>query len=188
MKSGQMRAHWRVAVLERSLAWLDRLAERAGRKPHRPAHLETGERGEDAAYFFLRRNGYTVVARRWSDGMHPGDLDLIAWQNDVLCFVEVKTRSSVGLVAAERAVDEDKRRILRRLAREYLRHLPEDAGRSEDSDGYEDFTDAAEIDQPQNRTPETRFDVIVVYDVPGKPRDIRLTAGAFSWTERRGRD
>src|ERR1700735_430915 len=33
----------------------------AGRKSLKPAHLLTGERGEDAAYFHLRRLGYTIV-------------------------------------------------------------------------------------------------------------------------------
>lgn len=179
---------WKIDALERSLALLDRLAARVGRKPERAAHLETGERGEEAAYFFLRRNGYAVVARRWTDGMHPGDMDLIAWQGEVLCFVEVKTRTAVGLVAAERAVDEDKRRILRRLAREYLRHLPQGAGRDQESDGYQDFDMAIEVEGPRSQLPRTRFDVIVVYELPGKPRDIKLIAGAFGWSERRGRN
>jgi putative endonuclease len=39
----------------------DRLAVRFRRE--RPAHLEVGRRGEEAAYFYLRRHGYIVVAR-----------------------------------------------------------------------------------------------------------------------------
>ena len=45
-----------------------------------PPHLATGLAGEDAAFFYLRRKGYTMVARRWSSGDVPGDVDLIAWQ------------------------------------------------------------------------------------------------------------
>ncbi len=152
--------NWKISVLERSVAALDWLAERRGRVPERPEHLATGERGEDAAFFFLRRNGYTVVARRWNDTPLPGDLDLIAWQGEVLCFVEVKTRTTLGMATAEAAVDQQKRRILRRLARHYLRQLPGE--------------------QP----PQTRFDIVTVYELPGKPRQTRIMAGAFGWGEK----
>lgn len=39
-----------------------------------------------------------------------------------LCFVEVKTRTTHDVKPAEAAVDEDKRRELLAVAREYLRH------------------------------------------------------------------
>jgi putative endonuclease len=146
-------------AIERSVAGLDWLAERRGHKSLLPRHLQTGERGEEAAYFFLRRNGFTVVARRWNDGPVPGDIDLIAWQDEVLCFVEVKTRTNIDVATASSAVDRNKRKILRRLARHYLRHLPE-AERA-----------------------ETRFDIVTVYELPGQPRDVRLIPGAFSWNE-----
>ena len=60
-----------------ALHWL---AARRGRAAACPAHLVTGIEGENAAFFYLRRKGYMVVARRWSAGNVPGDLDLIAWQ------------------------------------------------------------------------------------------------------------
>jgi len=44
--------------LERGMAGLDRVARRNGSEA---AHLKTGMRGEDAAYFYLRRKGYTVL-------------------------------------------------------------------------------------------------------------------------------
>ena len=52
---------------------------RAGADKIVPAHLAVGIEGEDAALFYLRRKGYTIVARRWSSGDVPGDVDLIAW-------------------------------------------------------------------------------------------------------------
>ena len=66
-----------IGLLERGLAGLDRLARRRSRNDM-PAHLRTGIAGEDAAFFELRRKGYTVVARRWSAGTLDGDVDLIA--------------------------------------------------------------------------------------------------------------
>jgi putative endonuclease len=61
----------------------------------RPAHQQTGRRGEEAAYFFLRKLGYVMVARNYRTPRRRGEIDLIGWDDDVLCFVEVKTRTSV---------------------------------------------------------------------------------------------
>lgn len=64
-------------MLERALGRLDRITRRRRSEPDMPAHLATGLAGEDAAFFDLRRKGYTIVARRWSSGDVPGDVDLI---------------------------------------------------------------------------------------------------------------
>jgi putative endonuclease len=106
-------AQMRIAGMERALAGLDWVARRRGRAAALPAHLATGIAGEDAACFYLRRKGYIVVARRWSAGNLPGDIDLIAWQGPMLCFVEVKTRTAHDATPAEVAVDSHKRTILR---------------------------------------------------------------------------
>ena len=104
------------------LRGLERLAMRFGPARRRPPHLLLGERGEREALFALRREGYTVVARRWRSPKARGDVDLIAWDGDQLCFVEVKTRAARNpLDPAEAAVDRDKQRTLRRLASAYLR-------------------------------------------------------------------
>lgn len=86
-------------------------------------HIRTGRRGEEDAYFYLRRNGYTMVARNFRSPNRRGEIDLIGWHKDVLCFVEVKTRTTRDVKPAEAAVDRDKRRELIAVAREYLRHL-----------------------------------------------------------------
>jgi putative endonuclease len=54
-----------------------------------------------------------------------GDVDLIGWDEEWLCFVEVKTRSARDWAPAESAVDQDKKEMLRRMARAYLRDFPE---------------------------------------------------------------
>lgn len=89
-----------------------------------PDHLRTGRRGEEAAYFHLRKLGYVMVARNFRSPNRRGEIDLIAWHGDVLCFVEVKTRTTRDVKPAEAAVDRDKRHNLLAVAREYLRHLP----------------------------------------------------------------
>jgi putative endonuclease len=154
-------AQIRAGYLERTLAGLDWVAAHRGRAPALPGHLLTGIEGEEAVCSYLRRKGYTVVARRWSAGNLPGDLDLIAWQGPMLCFVEVKTRTARDITPAEKAVDTHKRNILRRLARQYVRQLTGET------------------------TPQARFDVISVYFVPGEKREFTHFENAFGWNERR---
>jgi putative endonuclease len=88
------------------------------------AHQQTGRRGEEDAYFYLRELGYVLVARNYRSRRHRGEIDLIGWDRDVLCFIEVKTRTSREVKPAEAAVDQAKRRELSAVARDYLRHLP----------------------------------------------------------------
>jgi putative endonuclease len=105
----------------RSLDWL---ASRVGYIDPRPTHQRMGTRGEEAAYFHLRKLGYIVVARNYRSPRCRGEIDLIGWDADVLCFIEVKTRSSRDVKTAAAAVDRHKRRELAEVAREYRRFLP----------------------------------------------------------------
>jgi putative endonuclease len=130
--------------------------ERAAVRKSEAPHLTTGRRGEQAAFFYLRRQGFIVTARGWRSGQARGDLDLVAWEGDVICFVEVKTRTTRAVATAEASVDEDKRRTLRRLARHYLRQLPKQ-------------------DVP------VRFDILSIYFEEGKAPEFELFRGAFGW-------
>jgi hypothetical protein len=56
-------------------------------------HIRTG-RGEEDAYFYLRRNGHIIVARNFCSPNRCSEIDLIGWHKDVLCFVEAKTRKT----------------------------------------------------------------------------------------------
>ena len=150
----------RIGCEERALAGLEWAARRRRGAEELAAHLATGIDGETAAFFYLRRKGYTLVARRWSSGTLPGDVDLIAWQGPMLCFIEVKSRTARDASPAEIAVDEHKRKILRRLARAYVRQLP------------------------QETAPPVRFDVLSVYLLPGKEKEFQHFEGSFGWSER----
>ena len=149
----------RISGFERTLSRLSQLARLRGRGTNTPAHLALGIEGEDAVFFYLRRKRYTVVARRWSSGDVPGDVDLIAWHGPVLCFIEVKARSARTITPAEVAVDGHKRAVLRRLARRYVRQLP------------------------QQTAPPVRFDVVSVYLLPGRKSEFEHFEAAFSWSE-----
>jgi putative endonuclease len=103
---------------------LDGLAVRLLPADARPPHQRIGTKGEEDAYFHLRRLGYKIVARNFRTPRCRGEIDLIGWDADVLCFIEVKTRTSVDVKTPQAAVDRHKRREVAQVAREYLRHLP----------------------------------------------------------------
>jgi putative endonuclease len=147
----------RLRWMENSLSAMDRLIQKMGRASM-PQHLATGMKGEDAAFFHLRRKGYVVVARGWKSLRYRGDLDLIAWDEDTLCFIEVKTRSSREVATAESSVNREKRRVLRRLAGDYLR---------------------------STKRPPVRFDILSVYmQKKGKPEVLHFPS-AFGWRDER---
>lgn len=143
----------RLRWLEMFVDGLDRLGAR--RRSEAP-HLATGRRGEQAAFFYLRRLGFVVTASGWRTGKARGDLDLVAWENDVLCFVEVKTRTTRAVAPAEAAVDADKKRMLRKMAHYYVRQLPA-------------------------RDVPVRFDILSIYFEAGKSAEFELFRGAFGW-------
>jgi len=103
---------------------LDWLAARTLSPEDMPAHQRTGRRGEEDAYFYLRRRGYTIVARNYRSPHHRGELDLVGWERDVLCVIEVKTRTTRDVKPAEAAVDRHKQRELGLVARDFLRQMP----------------------------------------------------------------
>jgi len=64
-----------------------------------------------------------MVARNFRSPRRRGEIDLIGWDKDVLCFIEVKTRTTRDVKPAEAAVDRDKQHALAAMAGEYLRHM-----------------------------------------------------------------
>jgi len=108
-------------VAVRALDWL---ADKTLPPPTVAPHQRTGRQGEEAAYFYLRRLGYVMVARNFRTPRHRGEIDLIGWDKDTLCFVEVKTRTTRHIKPAEAAVDDEKQKQLSTVARDYLRHIP----------------------------------------------------------------
>lgn len=111
-------------LVQHAIGALDWLARRTLPPDGTPAHQLTGRRGEEAAYFHLRKLGYTMVARNFRSPRCRGEIDLIGWEKDVLCFIEVKTRSTRDVKTGEAAVDRHKRREVAAVARDYLRRMP----------------------------------------------------------------
>jgi putative endonuclease len=107
-----------------ALRVLDWLAQRTLPADDAPVHQRIGRKGEEAAYFHLRKLGYIMVARNFRSPRCRGEIDLIGWEKDVLCFIEVKTRSTRDVKPGEAAVDRHKRREVFAVARDFLRRLP----------------------------------------------------------------
>ena len=78
----------------------------------------TGLAGEEAAISWLRSHGFMIMERNWRCGRY--EIDIVATRWGVTHFIEVKTRRAGSLTTPEQAIDESKRRALRRGAAAFL--------------------------------------------------------------------
>ena len=92
-------------------------------------HLELGRRGEELAAAYLEHEGYRIVAANFAipvgrssvDAVITVEIDLVAYDGDTLCFVEVKSRASEWFAPPQVNVDRRKQRQIARAARAYRR-------------------------------------------------------------------
>jgi putative endonuclease len=134
------------AVIERIAGWISGA-------PRRPA----GSRGagwdwERAAEKALVDAGYRILDRNFRAA--AGELDLVAEEGGVLCFVEVKGRSGTGFGSPEDAVTGEKRRRIFRAAEAWLSR------------------------RKRERVP-CRFDVVSILDDPVAGRRLVILRDAF---------
>ena len=108
-----MRCIW----FEKGKRWLAGWRFGRAREPGRPSTSETGMRGELVAYAYLKRRGYRIVAHRYRS--RSGEIDLIAWDGDILAFIEVKYRRNRLYGGPEEAVGLAKQRQICRAAADY---------------------------------------------------------------------
>ena len=91
------------------------------------SRLSLGHQGEAYAAAYLEQCGYRLVAanftlpigRNKQAAVITAELDLVAYDKTVLCFIEVKTRASDWFATPEVNVDKRKRRQIARAARAY---------------------------------------------------------------------
>ena len=81
-----------------------------------------GRWGEDAAASYLQTNGYTIVARNFHTP--HGEIDIVAGRDDLLVFVEVKTRSSHAFAYPEASVTARKQAHMLSAAETYIELHP----------------------------------------------------------------
>lgn len=77
-----------------------------------------GQRGEEIACKALKKRGYRILDKNFS--CRHGELDIVAEDNDVVCFIEVKSRSSENYGLPEEAVTRWKKRKLLNTAFVYI--------------------------------------------------------------------
>lgn len=114
-------------------------------------HNELGEYGEDLACQMYLEKGCWILDRNWSVG--DLEIDIIAQEEDVVVFCEVKTRSSNKWGEPEDAVDERRKRRLCVAASAYLKKN--------------------QLDNPW------RFDVVAITMVNGEPQ-MKVIEDAFT--------
>jgi len=141
-------------LLERVLARL-----RSVRPPRYRGTRGLGQRWEALAAKHLEAAGYVIRERNFRG--RTGEIDLVAEESGVLCFIEVKGRSDTGFGLPAESVTAHKQRRIARAAQEYLlrRRLPSST--------------------------RCRFDVVSVLDSGGSP-EVTILRGAFAMPEARG--
>ena len=80
---------------------------------------EYGARGEQVAALYLERMGYDIIERNWK--CPAGEADIIANDDGVLVFCEVKTRTSLKRGFPSEAVNDEKRARYEKIALWYLK-------------------------------------------------------------------
>jgi putative endonuclease len=78
-----------------------------------------GDRGEDAAAKFLKRQGFQILARGLDSPL--GELDIVAVDGRTVVFVEVKTRRSDDAGRPSEAIDQRKEQRMTQAALAYLK-------------------------------------------------------------------
>ncbi|MGM9477700.1 YraN family protein [Pedobacter sp. GSP4] len=117
-------------------------------------HNDLGREGEGIAKLYLEDNGYEILDENWTHG--KAEVDLIAYKNGIMVFVEVKARSSVAFGEPEDFVHKAKQVQMELAANEYI-----------------------EIMNHQN---DIRFDIIAVTFTKDKNYTLKHVEDAF-WPE-----
>ena len=77
-----------------------------------------GKEGENIAVKYLKNNGYKILERGYKNPF--GEVDIIASKEEVIAFIEVKTRLNENYGAPSEAVDRKRREKYLRAAEYYF--------------------------------------------------------------------
>lgn len=80
--------------------------------------IKRGKEGEDLAARYLEGKGYEIIERNYRH--RQSEIDLIARKDNLLVFVEVKTRTSIKFGYPEEFVDERKEAKVLEGAENYI--------------------------------------------------------------------
>lgn len=82
---------------------------------------DIGALGEQFAAELLEQKSYRIVERNWR--WRRAEIDIIAWHDEILVFVEVKTRSSIHHGRPEESITRSKMTLLTQAAGAYMREI-----------------------------------------------------------------
>ncbi|PKL41278.1 MAG: YraN family protein [Spirochaetae bacterium HGW-Spirochaetae-1] len=87
---------------------------------------ETGKNGEDAAAIFLIERNFIILERNYRCG-RAGEMDIIAQKENLVIFVEVKSRSTPLYGGALFSISGKKKKSLRFIAHHFINrwHFPD---------------------------------------------------------------
>ncbi len=80
-----------------------------------------GEKGEELAIAYLKKEGYTILNRNYKTPF--GEIDIIVKDKNTIVFVEVKSRCNLSFGRPFESVNFRKQERLRRSALFYLKNL-----------------------------------------------------------------
>lgn len=83
-------------------------------------NIDKGKTGEKIAKNYLINKGYTIIEINYKNKI--GEIDIIAMHNDILVFIEVKTRTSYKYGYAFEAVDIRKQRKIINTSLAYIKY------------------------------------------------------------------
>ncbi len=114
-----------------------------------------GKEGEEEALSFLKAQGFRIIARNYRTKF--AEIDIIAWEKNTYCFIEVKARSSERFGLAQESVNFIKQSKIAQAALVFL--------------------------QKNNLLESSsRFDVVAINQQDGK-KQFQLIRDAFTYSE-----
>lgn len=85
---------------------------------------DIGNKGEDFASEYLLSLGYTILERNWR--YSRAEIDLIAKDEEILVFIEVKTRSSDTYGQPEEFISDYQQELIFKAAQRYMDKIGHD--------------------------------------------------------------
>ena len=78
-----------------------------------------GKQGEDIAVEYLESQGFEIIIQNYQFSRY-GEIDIVAYNNNLLLFVEVKNRNSIKYGAPQYSITNKKKKSLRNTANAFL--------------------------------------------------------------------
>jgi len=146
-----------ATIVARLSPWLNSPCHLTGPDGEVRGRQWLGRYGEDVAAAWLRAHQCKILARNYRNdrrGRRTGEVDIIAREDRLLLFVEVKTRHESSKIRPLDAVDKAKQELIERGANDWLKRLG-------------------------TRQLPWRFDVIEIYVAEGKLPRVNRVRDAF---------